>query len=882
MLGSRYCAFLALILIAGIGVAGVGYAGEWECGYGLFPPQLKDGVFPHHYRPDRTVDFDHLKLEIKVFMKEMRIEGTAHFTVRPLHNRVKTIRFDAYMLDIKNVVCPGASDLKWNYSDNSLYVNFAQNLPADRTQQISIEYTGNKLKAGGRFGGGMMFTDSQHVAQESADQMFTLNEPFGASAWIPCGDYPNDRLVTEIYATVPQEFTTLSNGLLLDSKKDGEWRTDHWAQKVAHPTYLVSLVVGHFDVVRDEWRGVPVEYYVEKGLANDARPSMGKTPQMIDFYSNYLDCPYPYEKYAQVAVRYFTAGGMEHTTATTMHQWIVMDENARQDTDMDSLIAHELSHQWFGDYATCESWPQLWLNESFATFMDALWDEHAKGKDAYLEAMLERLEGYVGESRAYTRPIVDNRFEDAGEMFDGHSYPKGAFVLHMLRNQLGPDLFQKSLQDYLKKNAPGLVNTNDLRKSIEAVSGRPMDRFFEQWIFRPGHPKLQVQHEWREKEKQVKLTLKQTQEIKEGDPAFAFPLTVEICADGDPIRKTFEISKKEESVFVDCPQAPKSVNVDPDLQVLMELDHKKSEDMLLYDLEKGSTIIVRIRAARALADNRNDVTRAALLKSAKSDPYLRARFEAIATLTKDRSPETLVALLSLIKDPEPKIRNRIVNALDGFYKEKKAIDALLDRVQNDSSHNVQADAARVVARLKPENACGILRKGLNVSSWEFRMQTAAMDALVDLHDPGVYDDLVRFSKDPYSRDVRSTAIRGLGRLAGKIKKNENKTLTLLLEYLKSPADSIRQAAISGLQDLGQEDAIPQLRWVEQNDGEKHVREAAGRAAAEIRKGKDGDLAAQNAGRIDKLEDQNKKLEDRLKELETQLKAITSEKKKSDS
>jgi HEAT repeat protein len=172
-----------------------------------------------------------------------------------------------------------------------------------------------------------------------------------------------------------------------------------------------------------------------------------------------------------------------------------------------------------------------------------------------------------------------------------------------------------------------------------------------------------------------------------------------------------------------------------------------------------------------------------------------------------------------------------------------------------------------------------LKKGLNVSSWEYRMQTAVMDALVDLQDPDVYDDLVRFSKDPYSRDTRAVAIRGLGRLAGKIKKNENKTLNLLLEYLKSPADSIRQAAISGLQDLGKEDAIPQLRWVEQNDGEKHVREAAGRAAAEIRKGKDGDLAAQNAGRIDKLEDQNKKLEDRLRELETQLKTASSEEKK---
>lgn len=879
MFGSR--CVQALILVMGLSISGFGYETDWICGYRLFPPQLKDGVYPHHYRPDRTVDFEHLKLEIQVFMKEMRIEGTAHFTFRPIHNRVKSVRFDAHKMKIKNVICIGQPSLDWNYSENSLYVNLPHELPVDQLQEIVIEYIGDKLKAGGRFGGGMMFTDSKHVAPESADQMYTLDEPFGASAWFPCGDYPNDRLVTEIFAKVPNEFATLSNGLLVDSKEDGEWRTDHWLQKIPHATYLVSLVVGHFEAVRDTWRGIPVEYYVEKGLAKDARPSMGKTPDMIEFFSNYLDYPYPYEKYAQIAVRYFNAGGMEHTTATTMLEGIVMDENARQDTDMEGLIMHELSHQWFGDLVTCESWPQLWLNESFATLSDALWDEHTKGKDAYLEAMLERMENYIGESYSYKRPIVSNLFEKADEMFDGHSYPKGAFVLHMLRQQLGNDLFRKIFQVYLKKNAPGLVTTNDFQKTVEETTGRPMDRFFEQWIFRPGHPKLQVQHEWLEKEKQVKLTLKQTQEMKEGDPAFAFPLTVEVCTETEPIRKTFDISKKEESVFVDCPQAPKSVAVDPDIQVLMELEHKKSDDMLLYDLEKGSTIIVRIRAARALADVRNEQTREALLKTAKNDSSLRVRFEAIATLGKDRSPETMNALLSLIGDPEPKVRSRVVNALGGFYKEKKVIGALFERFKTDSSHNVRADAARVVAQLEPDGAYEVLKPGLTVESWENRVQTAVMNALVDLKEPRVYDDLVRFSKDPYPRDVRTTAIRGIGRLAGKTKKNQNKTLDLLLEYLKSSAESIRQAAISGLQGLESEDAIPQLRWVEQNDEEKGVREAAERAITEIRKGKDREWASQNAGRIDKLEDQNKKLEERIKELETKIKEVSDPKEKED-
>ncbi|MGC9326554.1 MAG: M1 family metallopeptidase, partial [Candidatus Hinthialibacter sp.] len=347
------------------------------CGSSFFPPQLKDGVYPRHYRPDRTVDFQHLNLEIKVDMNEMRIEGAAHYTFQPIHDGVQTIRFDAYELDIQDVDGPESPSMDWRYSDNALYVEFDSPLPMGENQTLSIQYASDKLKMGGRFQDGMHFTDSKHVAPQSADQMFTIGEPIGACSWLPCGDYPNDRLTTEIYVTAPKEFTTLSNGLLIDSQEEGEWRTDHWKQKIPHVTYLISLVVGRFSIVRDEWRGIPVEYYVEKGLEEHARPSMGKTPDMIEFFSNYLDYPYPYEKYAQVAVRYFTAGGMEHTTATTLHEWTVMDGNARQDSDQDGLIMHELAHQWFGDLITCESWDELWLNEGFATLSDALWDEYS-------------------------------------------------------------------------------------------------------------------------------------------------------------------------------------------------------------------------------------------------------------------------------------------------------------------------------------------------------------------------------------------------------------------------------------------------------------------------------------------------------------------------
>ena len=859
--------FLGLFLICFF-AGSVAYAEESAAF--RFPPKAVDGVFPRHYQPERTVDFEHLNLDIKVFMAEKRIEGTAHYRFKPINDTVKKIRFDANKMKIKTVQSKDYPSLTWNYAENALYIDFPEALKLDKSVDLDISYSSDEPRLDGKFSSGMHFTNSKEVDGKSADQMFTIAEPFGASVWFPCFDYPSDRLTTEISVTVPEEFTTLSNGKLLDSKIEGGWKTDHWKQEIAHSTYLVSLAVGHFDIVRDEWKGKPVEYYVEKGLAKEARPSMGKTPEMIDFLSKFLDYPYPYEKYAQVAARYFTAGGMEHTTATTMYQQIVMDASARLDTDMEGLIVHELCHQWFGDLVTCKNWGELWMNEGFATYSEPLWKEHTNGKDGYLEAIFGDMETYINSSRAYTRPIVTNTFDNPDEMFDSHSYPKGGSVLHMLRQELGDDLFRKSLHNYLTKNAPGMVDTHELMDAIEETTGKPMSRFFEQWIYRPGHPVIEANHEWLADQNQVKVTLKQTQKMNEGDAPFVFPLEIEIRTDDQTYIKIVQIQKKEESVFIDCPKAPKSVVLDPNIKVLMELNHKKTQDMLLFDLEKGSTVIVKIRAVRGLADYRQPEVLTALNNVARKDPNRWVRLEAIETLGKERTPQVLTWLIELAKDPDAKIRRKAVNNMDGFYKDGKAIDELIRIVKSDPSSNVAADAIRVLGNLKAAKAMPVIREGLKRDSWMNSICTASMNALVNLKDDRVFPDLLRLSTDPNPREVQVSALHCLGSLAEKTKKHESETLERLLKALKSKSEPIRSAAISALQSAKLKDAIPQLRWVQKNDSDKDLREAAERAVSETYKDQGNELAGKNAGRIDTLEDQNKKMENRVKDLESKI------------
>ena len=874
-------AFLNLFVAIGAVFAFTASAEEaFTCAHGLFPPQLVDGEYARHYRQDRTVDFERMRLDIKILMDEKAVQGNVSYFFRPIHDDVTAMRFDAVDMEINSVSFDGFES-DWQYLDNQIYIEFPQPLPTGRSLSVSIGYKAWPEE-------GMYFSAPDTIPPKHPDQLYTLNEPFGAAMWFPNFDYPNDRIQTEIIATVPKKFVTLSNGLLAGSKEQGDWRTDHWKQETPHVTYLVSLVVGDFDIVRDkDWRGIPVEYYVEAGRADDAVPSLGKTPAMLEFFSEWLDFPYPYEKYAQSMVRYFNAGGMEHTTATTMFEWLTIDDEARLDTEYDDLISHEMIHQWFGDWLTCEKWDHIWLNESFATYLECLWRRHESGQDYYLVKLFDDLNGYMGESRRYQRAIVTNQYPNPREMFDGHTYPKGGFVLSMLHRQLGEELFRKTLKTYLG-TGPGLVDTDDLMEAVEKVTGRPMDRFFEQWVFSPGHPKVKVAHEWLPDRKQVKVRVQQTQEMEEGRLAFTFPLEIEIVTDDGPLVKTIEISKKDESAFIECNSAPQSVVVDPQLMVLMELDHKKSTDMLLRDLKDGSSVIVKIRAIDALKDETVDrVVDALAAAAADGNNFRRVRENAAGALGSIKTDLAREKLLELISIDEPHVRRNVVDALGGFYKNEEAADALIDVFKNDPSIRVAAAAARSLSRIKAEKAVPALRSKLERESFREYIRRSVISALVDFKDKRLYATLRKYADDPYHRDLRIHAMTQLGTWARELESHQDDVLDFLVKQLNSTSHRIQGAAISGLENLRHEDAIPYLQEYAdagpatggRNEGQ---RERARNAVTTIRKDQAGDLAAKNAERLDKVSDEQKEVEKRVKELEETIKQLSNDNHDDDS
>jgi len=594
---------------------------------------------------------------------------------------------------------------------------------------------------------------------------------------------------------------------------------------------------------------------------------------MIDFFSQYFGYAYPYEKYAQVHVRNFKAGGMEHTTATTLYEWAVLDEKARIDHDMDWLIAHELAHQWFGDLVTCESWPELWLNEGFATFSECLWAEHDRGLDEYYYHLWGDFTQYFNSSNRYTRSIVTNEFEDAFEMFDAHSYPKAGSVLSMLRHRVGDVNFRKIIAYYLERHAPGLVDSHDFRDAVTAITGRSMDRFFEQWIYRAGHPKLEIRHEWLSEKKQLKVVVKQTQKKEEGDPAFAFPLLFEIVCGDSVIHHSMDVSRYEETAFIDCPSAPDSIVADPELHVLAEIDHDRSLGMLVHTVKNGSNAVVRLRALEALKGKKNETVIATLRDVLTQEPFYAVREAAARQLGGYSEREAKDAMRACLDEPESRVRVHLVRGLGTDYKDKEIYSLLKEIYQNDESQRVRQAAIEGLARLTMEGTYALLRSGLQEDSYRETIRRSVMDALSKTKEAKAYHDILPYTKPPNRGEVRSKALQSIAVLSRELEIEQDETLDLLLTYLHSTSETLQQYAISALRELQSEDAVSYLQHLADTHVSQSIRDNATGAIAHIRKHVNSDQSVKNSGILDTLKADWKKMQDRMHEMEVQIKAL---------
>jgi aminopeptidase N len=668
-----------------------------------------------------------------------------------------------------------------------------------------------------------------------------------------------------------------------------------WKESVPSSTYLITIVAGEFDEVKDAWRGIPVTYYAPKGRGDRLSINYSRTPQMIELFSKKLGVDYPWEKYAQSMVDDFVAGGMENSSATTNTSTSLQHPKLAPEylTGQDDLISHELGHQWFGDLVTCKDWGDIWLNEGFATFMETVWSEAHFGKD---QADYERwlaARGWFEQANLYGKPIVRHDFSDSGE-FDGNAYTKGGWVLYMLRHQLGEDAFYRGLKHYLEVNRGKNVVTADLAKAIEEATHTNVDQFFSQWLYGAGAPKLDLGYKYEDAKHEIALTVKQTQKIEGHVGLFRIPTEVEITTASGPKLFPITVSSEKDTATFTFPadSAPLMVLFDKGGHVLKSADFHKEKKEWLYQLKNASELADRADAVAALGKLKGDEeVVAALAEALRSDKAWGVRAnagDALGRVGGSAASKQLLDALNTAK--EPWVRNRIVIALANF-KDDPAVVAKLNAIAGDDiSYRARAAALQALGRLKAPGALPTLEAAVAADSPDGFLRNAALRSMGPLGDDKAVPLLLDWSAVGKPIDSREAAIASLARL-----QKDNKDITKQIAvYLNEPHFPVRMASIFALGARGDASAIPALEALLKSDdlsiemvpmikgqiatlktpaGERrHPRgEASGEdESADAASSQTGNDQGAVVKRLDQLERLLQEMSERLKTIETRL------------
>ena len=669
----------------------------------------------------KTTELKHTKLKVNFDYQKEQMGGEEWLTASPYFYSTDSLVLNAKGMLIHEVALDkngSKSPLKYEYKDDLLKINLDKTYNRNQDYTVYIKYTArpNEVSQKGSAAisdaKGLYFINAQGKDADKPTQIWTQGETESSSAWFPTIDKSNQKTTQEIYMTVPDKYVTLSNGIMKSSTKvSGGLRTDHWVMDKKHAPYLFFMGVGEYAVVKDKWRNIEVDYYVEKEYEPFAKQIFGNTPEMIEFFSKRLSYDYPWSKYAQITGRDFVSGAMENTTAT-LHQESaqqkpgdLIDENRWEDT-----IAHELFHHWFGDLVTAESWSNLTVNESFANYSQYLWNEHKYGKDIADYGLMKEIKGYMMDPSNISKDLVRFNYHSREDMFDGVSYNKGGAILHMLRNYLGDDAFFAGLTDYLKTNEFGTGEAHQLRLSLEKVSGKDLNWFFNQWYFGNGNPKISYTTSFEPVKKEVTITLSQNQ-IGQN---FQFPLSIDIFENGKPTRKNVWVSAKEKNDFTfQVSKNPDLVNLNSDGVLLAEITDTKTPEQFLIQYQNSTQFLSRYKAVENAIENltKNPAALKTVVAALK-DSNFRIRGKALVGLDLSKPDQAKAALAEVEKmassDPKTLVQGAAISAL-GKIKDKKYLP-LFEKGMNAVSNSVKANSLAGIAAVDPSRIASLADK----------------------------------------------------------------------------------------------------------------------------------------------------------------------------
>ncbi len=809
------------------------------------------------YARSRTYDLQHLKLELAFDLSRRELLGTATLRLAPLAGDLREVALDSAGLKIESITEAGRK-LDFRTTDQQLFITLTRQYPAGRPVEFVIRYTAQPKR--GLF---FVFPDKHHPNRPK--QIWADGDTAGGNNryWFPAYDFPNDKTTTEMLVTVPSGWKAISNGRLAGEKENtgAGTVTFHWVEEKPMSTYLVSLVAGEFDEHTENWK-VPVEYFVPRGRGGEIDRTFGRTTQMLEFFSEHI-APYPWQKYSQAAVDTF-GGGMENTSATTLGASALLDSDNFDDRRQraDGLISHEMSHQWFGDLVTCADWRHAWLNEGFATYFAALWQEHAEGRDVFDWNEL-RAERSITSSPVHVA-VVPREGESAGFPY-AMIYSKGGWTLHMIRGQLGDARFWQAIQHYAGKFSYQAATTSDFSEAISEATGQDLELLFDQYVYRPGNPQFEVAWDYDSTNSLLHISVKQTQKV-DGKPApFRVPVEIETLGGAGAESFTFQASREAEDLYFPLRLRPRTVLFDPRDIILKTVDFRKPAGEWIWQLQNAPRALNREEAAAALGALGGAEAVDALGRAAASDGFFGVRVEAVEALGRIRSEAARPGLLQLLTADNFEVREAAAEALGGLKADPATTSRLLESARSDKTGTVRRAALLALARLHP----GLDTFRPFLAAGASAVRAAAVEAAAETGDESAAAVLLPLTEDPDDQ-VRTAALRGLGGLA----KGKAKVGARLIEALDDPEKGDRMAGIAALEIRRDPSTVEALKRFAASEPLPNIAAAARRAAASIGAASAsgtapaaaGDLSSLR-GRVAELEKENSELKARIDRLE---------------
>ena len=700
---------------------------------------------PFHGQPDFDIDVLHYEINLKINDHENSFYGITSIEFLTKRSRLDSVRFDTETFTVTKVLDDTLA-LPFVQEKGALVISPPVPIYMDEKRTYTIYYQSDGRVANPadyNMGGvrvlGLGFFDE---SEDNPALVQTHSFPEGARHWFPSNDHPADKATSTIITTVRSDWKVLANGVLkskstnwkklsngmrIRSEGSGDSTTFNWHLDLPNSTYLYVMVAGPFEVIQDYHGDIPMSYWVYPKDKEHAKRSFHRTPEIMEFFEKEYGVAYPWPKMDQITIPGI-GGGAESTTATILGEKTIHDAKAEKDFPSHWLVAHEAAHHWWGDYITMQNWHHAWLNESFATYGEYLYSSYLYGKEEGRINLWKKKQSYLNEYRnKYSRPMMHPYWEYPNQNFDSHIYPRGAAVLHMLRQIIGDDKFKEFQEVFLTKFAYGNPNTDDLINVVNDVSERDLTWFFKQWVLSAGHPQIDIESDW--KDNILTLNVNQTQIGRKTPTKYRLPAKIAFYYKNEIIIEEILIDRKRSIHRFEMKKEPLFVRFDPNNDLLIEVSQKLSLDALM-DKVKRDNVIGRMEAATELSSYL-DAPKAvrSLKRIAVHDRSWFVRNAALKSVGPEMSPKDF--LIAYIREKHSQPRKTIISKMSTYHPDE-ALKLIRKYLNRDDSYVVQAEMINQLGNIGDKSDIGKIE--FHKKQWSPRkiVRTAASKSLVKL------------------------------------------------------------------------------------------------------------------------------------------------------